>query len=499
MRKTRREFLAGGAALATAACSGPGPAVKTSARRPNIVYFLPDQMRAQAMGCLGNPDVKTPHIDKLAAEGVHFRNTLANTPVCCPARAILQTGQYASRNGMIANDLRLREELTSIADALGAEGYRTGFIGKWHLDGGQRMPGFVPPGPRRQGYQHWAANQCSHQHFSTQYFHDSPDPIPIEKFETEGWTDLGLEFIDECRKTDQPFFAMIQIGPPHNPYKAPPEYEALYDPAALTLRPNYKEGPRVPGREEIASYYGMVTGIDDQLGRLVKNLDDWGIGEDTIVVFNSDHGDMLGSQGTRLKRKPWEESIRVPGIFRYPAKIQAGREEDALLSLVDIVPTLLSLCGAPIPDGVQGTDLSGLVLGESKVGPDSAYFQIFGPFQGGDVEAGWRGVRTQRYMYARYVDRPWVLYDLDEDPYQMNNLASDPAAASLVSEMDGRINDWMKRTGDSWDIDWSHPVEDKGRLYRNGTFYTVEEYLEWAKKNPEYDRDPAAYLKSRSG
>jgi arylsulfatase A-like enzyme len=489
--KTRREFLASAAGLTAAACSSNGPAVQTGARRPNVVYFFPDQMRAQAMGCLGNTDVKTPNIDKLAGQGVHFRNSLANTPVCCPARAILQTGQYASKNGMIANDLRFREELTTVAEVLGDEGYQTGFIGKWHLDGGKRMPGFIPPGPRRQGYQHWAANLCSHRHFDTHYFRDTDEPIPMEKFETEGWTDLGLEFIDNARKQDNPFFAMIQLGPPHNPYKAPPEYAEMYDPATLTLRPNWKEGPDTPGREDIAHYYGMVTGIDDQLGRVMKTLDDWGLSDDTIIVFNSDHGDMLGSQGVRLKRKPWEESIRVPGIFRYPAKVKPGREEDCLLSHVDMMPTLLSLCGATIPGGVQGTDLSQIVLDGSGERPDSAYFQIFGPFQGGGVEAGWRGVRTQRHMYARYADKPWVLYDLDEDPYQMNNLAGDPAAQSLVAEMDARIEGWMKRTGDSWDINWSHPVEDKGRLYRGPTFYTVDEYMDWAKENPEFDRNPA--------
>ncbi len=485
---SRRRFLAGSLGAAAAACS-TGPAVKTGERRPNILYFFPDQMRAQAMGCMGNKDAKTPHIDRLAGEGVLFRNMLANTPVCCPARSILQTGQYCHVNGMVANDLRLREDRISIAEVLDKQGYRTGFIGKWHLDGGKRMPGYVPPGPRRQGYQFWAANQCSHRHFDTQYFRDSPEPIPITRFEPEVWTDLGLEFLEDRRKDEQPFLLMIQYGPPHNPYKAPPEYEAMFDPEKLTLRPNWKQGqPKVPGRKEIASYYAMIANLDDQVGRLVKALDEFGLAEDTIFVFNSDHGDMLGSHGMRLKRKPWEESIRVPGIFRYPRKIKPGRQETALLSHVDIMPTLLALCGAPIPAGVQGVDRSRLVLGETAEGPESAYFQIFGPYNAGGVADGWRGVRTQRYMYARYRDKPWLLYDLKEDPYEMNNLAEDPAAASLVSEMDGRINAWMKKTGDSWDKNWTHPVEDAGRLYRYETFYSVQDYLAWAKEHPELDQ-----------
>ena len=486
-RISRRNVLTGALGLSAAACGGP--AVKTGERRPNVLYFMPDQMRAQAMGCMGNPDVKTPHIDRLAAEGVNFRNTVVNTPVCCPARAILQTGQYCHRNGMVANDLRLREESASIANVLAGEGYRTGFVGKWHLDGGLRMPGFVPPGPRRQGYEHWAANQCSHRHFDTQYFRDSEEPIPMGKFETDGWTDRGLEFLEESRTEARPFFLMIQVGPPHNPYKAPPEYEAMYDPAKLTMRPNWKGGQKgVPGPQEIASYYAMVTNIDDQIGRLMKTLDDWGMADDTIFVFNSDHGDMLGSHGVQLKRKPWEESILVPGIFRYPRKVRGGRVDNRMFSMVDMMPTLLSLCGAPIPAGVQGADLSRAVLEEGESGPDSAYFQIFGPFQGGGVEAGWRGVRTERYMYARYRDRPWILHDLQEDPYEMNNLADDPAAKTLLAEMEAKIGQWMERTGDSWDFNWTHPVEDRGRLYRHRTFYTVAEYLEWAKQNPEADQ-----------
>ena len=485
---TRRRFLTGaGAAALASACSGP--AVRTGERRPNILFVLPDQMRGQAMGCMGNPDVQTPHMDRLAGQGILFRNTFANTPVCCPARAILQTGLYTHRNGMVANDLRLREDHVTVAELLANEGYRTGFVGKWHLDGGKRMPGWVPPGGRRQGYEFWAANVCSHRHFKSQYFRDTDVPIPMQKYESEEWTDLGLEFLGATKSDDRPFLLMLQMGPPHNPYKAPEQFESMYDADQITLRPNYQAGGRrIPGRTEIASYYGMVTDVDAQLGRLMDGLDQLGLTEDTIVLFSSDHGDMLGSQGVRLKRKPWEESIRVPGILRYPRQVQAGRQEEALFSHVDFVPTLLALCGVQPPSTMQGSDLSPLIRGESNEGPDSAFFQIFGPFQGGGVEAGWRGVRTQRHMYARYQDRPWVLYDLEEDPYEMNNLASDPSSQSLREEMDQRLSRWMTQTGDSWDLNWTHPVEDSGRLYRHQTFYTVDEYMAWAKEHPDLDK-----------
>ncbi len=484
---SRRGFLSAGAGVLAGLSCGEAPQSAPEARRPNILYLMPDQLRAQALGCMGNPDVKTPHLDRLASEGVLFRNTFANTPVCCAARAAILTGKYAHRTGMVANDLRLRESETTVAEVLRDAGYRTGFVGKWHLDGGHRLPGYVPPGPRRQGFEFWAANECSHQHFKTQYFRDNDQPIPIESFEPETWANLGIEFLQQTREDDRPFFLTVQMGPPHDPYIAPESYKAMYDPAALTMRPNWKESPDLPSRDDMASYYGMITAVDEQIGRLVATLDELGLAEDTIVWVSSDHGDMMGSQGMRLKRKPWEESIRIPGIVRYPRKVLGARVNDSLLSQVDFAPTWLGLCGLDAPDGMQGADLSSLVLGESEGGPDSAFFQVFGPYYAGGVTAGWRGVRTATHMYARHEEEPWVLYDLQQDPYELNNLAADPGAADLRGQMEQLLDSWMQRTGDSWSYNWTHPVEDNGRLYKHETFYTVEEYLEWAKKNPQLD------------
>lgn len=455
-----------------------------TAQRPNILFILPDQLRAQSLAFLGNHDVKTPHLDKIAAESAVFPNTFANTPVCCPARANILTGNYAHRNGMVANDLRLRESETTLAEILSKAGYRTGFIGKWHLDGGPRLPGFVPPGPRRQGFSFWAANQCSHRHFDTQYFRDSPEPIPMNKFEAEGWTDLGIEFLRQQESDKRPFFLTIQMGPPHDPYKAPEEYSSLYNPEKLAMRPNWQAKPGVPGPREIAEYYGMITAVDHQIGRLMQELDQRGLARDTIVLVSSDHGDMLGSHGLRLKRKPWEESIRIPGIIRYPARIGKGRRMDNIFTHVDFAPTLLGLCGVKPPSEMQGADLSAVVLGKNAKGPDSAFFQIFGPFHGDGTEDGWRGIRTQQHVYARFENKPWVLYDLQKDPFQQKNLADDPASKSLLSDMERRLTTWMKRTGDSWKFNWHEPVEDKGRLYTQGTFYSVDDYLAWAQRHP---------------
>jgi arylsulfatase A-like enzyme len=469
----------------------PSPASASSDAehcRPSILLILPDQMRGQALGCMGDLDVRTPYLDKLASQGILFRNTFANTPLCCPARAIILTGKHAHKNGMVANDLRLRESETTLAEILAAQGYRTGFIGKWHFDGGRRLPGFVPPGPRRQGFQFWAANECDHRHFQPTYFRDTDQPITEQRFEPEVWTDLAIEFLKQT--ASNPFFLEVAMGPPHDPYGAPEQYLRLYDPAKLRMRPSWMEGVTGAGRKEIAAYYAAVTAVDEQVGRLMKALDDLGRAQDTIVLFTSDHGDMLGSQGQRLKRKPWEESIRVPGILRYPAKVKPGRTSEALLSHVHIAPTLLALCGLPVPNDMQGTDLSSVVLGTTDRGPDSAFFQIFVPYAGDRTTQPWRGVRTDRFMYARTDAGPWVLYDLADDPYQLKNLALDPAHVALRQQMEAKLDAWMKRTGDSWAFNSKVPVEDDGRLYRFETFYTIQDYLDWAAKHPELAPKP---------
>lgn len=449
--------------------------------RPNILFILPDQLRAQSLGCMGNSDVVTPNIDRLASEGALFRQTFANTPVCCPARANLLTGKYAHRNGMVANDLRLRESEVTVAELLREAGYRTGFIGKWHLDGGPREPGFVPPGARRQGFDFWAAHECSHRHFDNHYFRDDPSPIRLGKYEAEGWTDIAVDFLHQ--RSSQPFFLMLQMGPPHDPYKAPDAYEALYDPLRLLMRPNWLEGTRMGSRKDIASYYAQITAVDDQIGRLLATLKELNIDRQTIVVLTSDHGDMLGSHGLRLKRKPWEESIRVPGIIRYPERVRAGWQTDVFLTHVDFAPTLLRLAGISPPRWIQGADLSGVLLGQTTSGPDSAFFQIFGPFEGDETPFAWRGVRTGRYKFARNRRDPWVLYDLERDPFEQHNLIADPSYATVRTTLERRLSQWQRQTGDDWSADWAETVEDKGRLFSQGTFYRVDDLIKWEKQH----------------
>ncbi len=450
--------------------SGPaGAEPPVAPRRPNLVIFLADQMRGEALGCDGNPDVKTPRLDRLAAGGIRFRHGFANNPVCCPARASILTGMYAQRNGLMINDLRLRESHATIAEVLQAQGYRTGFIGKWHLDGGIREPGYVPPGPRRQGFEFWAAHECNHRHFKSHYFMDGPEPVPFERFEVEEWVDRGLDFVGppspgaqtpELRGVDsRPFFLMIACGPPHNPYLAPPADRALYDPARLWLSPSWKPGVSGGSREDLAQSYGMITAIDRGIGRLLDGLEARGLARDTIFLFTSDHGDLLGAHGLRMKRMPYEESARIPMILSWPSALAGGRVSDVFLTHVDLMPTLLGLLGIPAPWGVQGMDLSRIARGETSAGPDSAFLQNFMIGKGdADPIPGWRAVRTGRHLYAECPGSiPWMMFDLEKDPHELDNLAGRPEAAEVRAGLAARLARWMRETGDDWSLNPDRP------------------------------------------
>ncbi|MES2697098.1 MAG: sulfatase [Verrucomicrobiota bacterium] len=486
-------------------------ALAAPAERPNILFLVADQMRGSAMRLSGNPDVITPNLDRMAAEGITFRRTYANVPVCCPARATLMTGTYAHVNGMVANDLRLRESEITIAELFRDAGYRTGFIGKWHLDGGKRLPGFVPPGPRRQGFEFWAGYQCHHQHFAPSYFRDTPEMILVNKFEPEASADFAEEFL-RAPAQGKPFFLTVQVGPPHDPYGAPEKYMNMYDAAKLTMPETWvpnsetrkggaaaKGGAvkqRVPGapgavvvppggREEVAAYYAAVTAIDEQVGRLLRVLQETGQDKNTIVLFTSDHGDMLGSHGMRRKRKPYEESACIPGVMRWPAGIPAGRKVDTLFSHVDMPPTMLALAGLKVPANMQGADLSRVARGETTAGPDAVLLQIFVPFAGDAIDRQWRGIVTDRYTYARFEKEAWVLFDNRTDPAQKKNLAGDPKHAALQRELDERLTKLMRDKRDAWSHGSNERVEENGKLYRHETFYTIDEYLRWAAANPD--------------
>jgi arylsulfatase A-like enzyme len=432
---------------------------------PSLLFVFADQMRGSDMGCAGNADVQTPTLDRFAADAVRLTHCLATTPVCGPNRAVLLTGTYPTTNRVLGNDLPLPTDLPSLGTIARDNGYRTGYIGKWHLDGLPRSR-FTPPGPRRFGFDYWAAYNCSHDYLHPRYFRDTPDLIEPEGYEPQVQTDLALTFLDGQTPTD-PFCLVVSWGPPHDPYPAvPDEYRALYDPDQISLRPNVvsdADNPLARGmncRRTIADYYAAITALDAQFARLLEKLDERGLAENTIVVFTSDHGDMLWSHGWMKKQSPYAESVDVPFIIRQPGVLEGGRVSDVLVGTVDLLPTLLGLLSQVVPSGIDGHDLSAALRGDPDAShPDSV---LLAHYLAGDESVlqgmpEWRAVRTHRHTYVERPSDvehepgrgiPWLLFDNDADPYQQTNLVEQARSAPLAGAMRARLADWLSRTND---------------------------------------------------
>ncbi len=449
---TRRQFIKTVAAAMPVAVLGCRlSAAETSARQPNIVFVFADQMRAHAMGCMGNKQVITPNLDKLASEGLLVTNAISAQPVCTPYRAQLLTGRYGHSTGVIHNDIRLPDNEVVISELMKKQGYSTGYIGKWHLSGDRNNP--VDKKSRR-GWDFWAVRNCSHEHANPEYWlNDASTPIQVPGWEPEVQTDLAIEFINKNKRA--PFCLFLSFGPPHDPYKAPNKYVEMYKGSKLKNRPN------VPGGEtkDLLEYYSMVTSLDNCMGRINDALDNAGISEDTIVVFTSDHGDMLGSQGHALKQRPWEESINIPFILRYPRSVEKGQVRDWIVSSVDVMPTLLGLCNATIPSQVQGMDYSSTFIGKSDKERDAAF--LFNVHRGGGPGTDWRGIRTKDWTYAYHASGDWVMYNLKNDPYQLSNLVDDPKFAAKKKELHEQLEAMRKTLGESGPLKGKMPAPIK--------------------------------------
>ncbi len=441
MAVTRRGFLH----MANAGTGLSALPARRAEKQTNILLILADQHRGMDLRCAGNSQIQTPNLDRLAWEGVFFDNAIANSPLCTPSRGILLTGKYPIANGCVSNDLPLPTGQSTLATVLTGRGYRSGYIGKWHLDGIPRSK-FTPPGPRRHGFDaYWAAYNCHHEYFKPKFYLDAPELIETSGYEPDVQTDLAINFLKQ--NAARPFFLMVSYGPPHDPYdQVPDAYKSLYDPEKLTLRPNAPNA----NRSQISGYYAHITALDANLGRLIQILEELGIRENTLIVYTSDHGDMLGSHDRKNKQQPWEESIQVPLIFSQPGRLPAGIKPDALFGTADLAPTLLSLAGAPVPGEMEGQDLSGSLLGGASPARESVPILDIIPADQAKQWNGrtWRGVRTRRYTYARFVDEGWVLYDNWADPYQQDNLINRPVHRQLREVMENELQYWLKRLHD---------------------------------------------------
>jgi len=446
----RREFLAtaGGAAVLAASSSTRA----AGAIPPNVVYVFSDEHRYQSMSISEMRELRTPNMAALARQGTSFTQCISNYPVCSPYRGILQTGRWPYQTGVIDNNEPLSSEEDTIGKSFQAAGYRTGYIGKWHL-GGTRAEPF--------GYDRSLIWTGVNTHYDNAKYHvaDS-DPIQPKGYNAELMTDQALEFMGE--EQGKPFFLMLSLNPPHADFLgAPPDQKALYPEGSLPYRPNYgttktgADAPSIAKRNSWPYYQGYhahISAIDQQLGRVMDRLDELGMADNSILVYTSDHGSMFGSHGVGSKRQPYEESIRVPFIVRWPGEIKAGKIRPDLFGAIDKVPTLCGLAGVDAPSGYEGRDFTPQVRGESGPIMDAQFIMHISKLNasGGNNHPAplFRGLRTHQHTYALYPDRPWCLFDNASDPYQQRNLISDPAHITLRRELHAELQGRMARAED---------------------------------------------------
>ncbi len=474
---------------ALTAAASPAP------EKPNILFVIADQWRAQAFGFAGDPNVQTPHLDALEHESVNCINAISGVPVCSPARASMLTGQRALTHGVFLNDVPLDSNAVTLAKVLKDAGYDTGYIGKWHINGGGRSE-FIPR-ERRQGFDYWKALECTHAYNQSYYYADGPEKLAWKGFDAIAQTDDARAYLRGRAKQDKPFVLFLAWGPPHDPYQAAPaQYRAKYQTENLQLRPNVPSSISARTRLAQTGYYASCTALDDCMGNLMATLRDTGLAENTIVVFTADHGDLLGSHEAFNKQQPYDESIRVPLLLRWPRGLGTaampawrrwwdrllhgpkaagvtGNRVDALINTEDIMPTLLGLCRVPIPRSVEGLDYSKYFHGGKNPSDGSALIASPAPFgQWARALGGreYRGVRTARYTYVRDLKGPWMLFDNVSDPYQLTNLVNDSGHASLQAQLDAILERKLKTAHDeflpasAYIAKWGYKVDATGTV-----------------------------------
>jgi arylsulfatase A-like enzyme len=425
---------------------------------PNVIFILADQWRADAVGYAGNKDVITPNLDKLSEESLVFKNAVTVMAVCAPWRASFLTGQYPLTNGVFYNDKPLPSEALTLAEIYKEKGYQTGYIGKWHLNGHKNGEDAFSardkpvPKDRRQGFDYWKVREVTHEYNNSFYFDENDQKQIWEGYDAFSQTDSAISYIKKNR--DNPFLLMLSWGPPHNPYfSAPEEYKKLYDPAKITLRSNVPEELQDSARQIIAGYYAHITALDKAMGDILEAVEKAGISENTIIVFTSEHGDMLFSKGVLRKQRPYDESIKVPMLIRYPKKISEPRTISGPINTPDLLPTLLGLSGIKVPSTVEGIDFSNPLIKGNDISNDGALIMLPVPFHEWQFMNGgreFRGIRTDRYTYVKDLAGPWLLYDNQTDPFQNHNLVGNPKFGYLQDSLEKILKAKLKQTKDEF-------------------------------------------------
>ena len=431
-------------------------------QRPNVLIFFTDQQRWDTTGAHGNPMGLTPNFDRLAAEGTHCYHAFTNQPVCLPARAILQTGCYASQLDCMTNGRALPLDSRTLAHHFNDAGYATGYIGKWHLC--QQEP---VPAERRGGYREWLGSnvlEFTSDAYRCETYDQDGALVRLPGYRVDALADAAIRYLDRHQR--EPFFLCCSFIEPHfqnsrDDYPAPTGYAERY------LDPWTPPDLRALGgtsARHLSGYYGMVKRLDEALGRMLDALQSLELDENTIVLFTSDHGCHFKTRNGEYKRSCHDGSIRIPLAISGPGFTGGGRVRE-MVSLVDVPPTLLEACGLPLPETMMGRSLLPLTRGRDEDWPDDVFVQI------SEAQVA-RAVRTRRWKYCvaapadeadwthatapRYVEE--CLYDLLADPYELNNLIGSASHHRVTAVLRARLLRRMAAAGEQAPIIDDAPV-----------------------------------------
>lgn len=473
-------------------CSCQEPKIKVDSQKPNLLFIFPDQLRNAAIGINAQDPVFTPNIDQLAKDGLTLSNAITNFPLCSPSRAMLMTGKLPYNNSVLSNSNSRRYKYNNswqrsdvcFSDVLVKNGYDAGYVGKLHLTSPPPIAGkdsviwdAYTQKEDRHGFNFWYAYGTFDEHNNPHYWVNDAkeDELKyVEEWSPKHEAEVIIDYInnkkDAVRDPEKPFALFWSVNPPHPPYQYVPEkYLKRYKNKSLDellLRENldlktdardlafHKGATR--GRTHLAEahvrdYFAMVTGVDDQIGRVLSALKEQGLEKNTIVVISSDHGEMMGSHGLMSKNVWFDESINVPFIIRWPDKIKPNQRKDFLLGTPDLMPTLLNMMGATdgIPTNLDGADLSSLILSsEGKKPEEAVYYYI----EEGRPESGHRGIRTYENTYVITVDSEGkvrkILYDNVTDPYQVDNIID--TNIPLGQKLHAQLLETLEEKKDPW-------------------------------------------------
>ncbi len=451
------------------------------AARPNVVMIVVDDLRWDEFGAAGHPYLSTPNIDRLAREGAMFRNAYNVTPLCSPNRASILTGQYVSKHGILDNVARDRAShvLPLFPIALQEAGYETAHVGKWHM-GNDPTP--------RPGYDYWVSFPGQGKTVDPELFEEGR-LHPVEGYVTDVLTDRAVDFIRKPRG-DRPFFLYLghkAIHPdarqlddgsvdlsygmryipadrhrgvyedrvfPRRPNASPPG-EGRRDKPAIRLALDRKASPEIseqfgaildPGTSEefIRRRAEMLLAVDEGLGRILATLEESGILDETLILFTSDNGYFYGEHGLSIERRlPYEESVRAPLLIRYPSLARPGASPGGFALSIDYAPTVLDVAGARIGDHVQGQSLVPLLRGEPE-GWRRSFLMEYVSYENPMpwlIDLAYKAVRMDRYKYVHWIQLEGMdeLYDLESDPFELENLARDPGMADVLARARGEL------------------------------------------------------------